>query len=1380
MRSAMKWAFFALTAHCLSVLAYTVPPGSPGFYHGNSSASVTFDAHSLFWMTSVYMCLAARFTPGAAPSGKPIWRDIFQKMKAGTPISVYHHWGVSEGKQGNLDFDYYRSQTDVYEVAKEVGLLVIARPGYPDGPVIAVQSENEFMESTPSDPGRSEYMQLIENTLRANGITKVPLTHNDKSPSGVFASGLGMVDLYNWDQYPNGFDCSNPSSWSGVSSNLNDLHQQIDPDVMWASAEFQGGSFDPWGGYGYDMCYDLLNEQFANVFYKNNYAAQVTLQSLYMTYGGTNWGNLAEPSVYTSYDYGAPIREDRTLTTKYSELKLQAYFLHASPDFLIAERFGNGTVGSGTAFSNNASIYTTALTSSTGVNFYVVRQTSNGITNSTDFTLQVNTTQGEVTIPQFGGQLTLDGRESKIIVSEYPFGSHTLIYSTAEVMTWTTLNATDFIILYALAGQSIEAVVSGGTGTPAISGCSSVNATTTNGTVVITGSPSGVCAISFGNATVLVADKVTATTFWAPRLPSSNATQYDQAPDVPAVLVAGPYLVRNATLSSDGSALLLTGDLNATTTLDVFAPESVTSVSWNGQGASLPSLKNVTWFCADSLPEIQDGFDDSNWIIANVTSTDRPYQPTGGKYILYADIYGFHQGNHIARGNFTGNATGVELSVQGGSNFGYSVFLNSAFLGSSQGTSSDMTNVTWTFNSTDVLSGENIVTVVFDQTGLEEDYGGDDSFKTPRGIRGYQLLGGGDFDVWKIQGNLGGEDYPDVVRGPLNEGGLFIERIGAHLPGFPTTNWSTSTNDSTCSPYVGLEAAGITAYRTTFDLDLPTNADVPVALQFERTPSSNYRSVIYINGWQFGRFSSNYGPQTVYPLPEGILNHQGSNELLFTIWSLDAAGAKIADVELVYTATIASGMEPIGLVDSPSYSDLRGHHNNTFYVSTTLVLDYEPEDSTARWDNIIFTTTDVFANNGNGWSDPVHFSFQGYDTSLQFVIDLETGKSLSGDPMTMWSGTGGIAPEGPHLYRRRDGYYLLIAEGTSSLYSMPSGTGLGHMVTMARAENISGPYTPCSYNPVLTNANTTEYLQTVGHADLLQDTSGNWWAVALATRNGTVNYPMGRETTLTPVVWDEGEFPVFNGGKPGHVHINMTGPLPPKKSPTVSPTSDPLLVYYRYPDFSRFTVSPDGHPNTLQILGSAENITGTEGVGTSTFIARRQDALEFSASVKMDFAPEVEGEEAGMTLFIQRNQHFDLGVVLLNNTYVNSSARLADGSALQKYIRLCTIDANATADGLEDAYSQSGLFPLPNNTGSLLLRVQAVNASTYSFSYTESSIARSVSAPYWTIVGYGAAREVSGGFTGTLVGMYATGNGRNSTAPAYFSDFVYEPVQGVY
>lgn len=125
------------------------------------------------------------------------------------------------------------------------------------------------------------------------------------------------------------------------------------------------------------------------------------------------------------------------------------------------------------------------------------------------------------------------------------------------------------------------------------------------------------------------------------------------------------------------------------------------------------------------------------------------------------------------------------------------------------------------------------------------------------------------------------------------------------------------------------------------------------------------------------------------------------------------------------------------------------HNEGTFYVTTTLVLDGGPTiTNPARWNNVIiftsiefysykhnlqviFTNDDIWANEGNGWSDPIHFNFSGYDTSLfwdddgkvyvqgshywrifpaiqQFEIDLHTGASLSGDPVTLWNGTGGL------------------------------------------------------------------------------------------------------------------------------------------------------------------------------------------------------------------------------------------------------------------------------------------------------------------------------------------------------------------------------------
>lgn len=97
-------------------------------------------------------------------------------------------------------------------------------------------------------------------------------------------------------------------------------------------------------------------------------------------------------------------------------------------------RIGNGTIGQGSAYSDSADVYTTHLNSpSSGANFYIVRQVTNTKLTNTDFTLRVNTTlEGAITIPK-AKTLTLAGRESKIIVTNYPFGSSRVQYSTAEV-----------------------------------------------------------------------------------------------------------------------------------------------------------------------------------------------------------------------------------------------------------------------------------------------------------------------------------------------------------------------------------------------------------------------------------------------------------------------------------------------------------------------------------------------------------------------------------------------------------------------------------------------------------------------------------------------------------------------------------------------------------------------------------------------------------------------------------------------------------------------------------------------------------------------------------------------------------------------------------
>lgn len=42
-------------------------------------------------------------------------------------------------------------------------------------------------------------------------------------------------------------------------------HQRWNPAEPLALFEWQGGAFSYWSGPGYDECYQLINEQFANV-----------------------------------------------------------------------------------------------------------------------------------------------------------------------------------------------------------------------------------------------------------------------------------------------------------------------------------------------------------------------------------------------------------------------------------------------------------------------------------------------------------------------------------------------------------------------------------------------------------------------------------------------------------------------------------------------------------------------------------------------------------------------------------------------------------------------------------------------------------------------------------------------------------------------------------------------------------------------------------------------------------------------------------------------------------------------------------------------------------------------------------------------------------
>lgn len=66
---------------------------------------------------------------------------------------------------------------------------------------------------------------------------------------------------------------------------------------------------------------------------------------------------------------------------------------------------------------------------------------------------------------------------------------------------------------------------------------------------------------------------------------------------------------------------------------------------------------------------------------------------------------------------------------------------------------------------------------------------------------------------------------------------------------------------------------------------------------------------------------NNVGPQLRYPIPEGILNYNGSNYLALSIWSTSSADFSLAGLDLKADAVIQSGYHKPGLVQGQRYAE---------------------------------------------------------------------------------------------------------------------------------------------------------------------------------------------------------------------------------------------------------------------------------------------------------------------------------------------------------------------------------------------------------------------------------------------------------------------------
>ncbi|QGH36554.1 family 43 glycosylhydrolase [Gracilibacillus salitolerans] len=461
--------------------------------------------------------------------------------------------------------------------------------------------------------------------------------------------------------------------------------------------------------------------------------------------------------------------------------------------------------------------------------------------------------------------------------------------------------------------------------------------------------------------------------------------------------------------------------------------------------------------------------------------------------------------------------------------------------------------------------------------------------------------------------------------------------------------------------------------------------------------------------------------------------------------------------------------EQLNLDQTPNsrgiYAPTIRYHDGTFYMITTFVVSKEG----ARR-NFYVTATDP----AGPWSDPVWLEgAPGIDPSLFFdddgkvyytgnrkppsgrkykkhneiwlqELDLEK-KQLVGPTYSLWDGAlkNAHAQEAPHLYKINGWYYLIIAEG---------GTGHTHAVTIARSQEVTGPYEMTETNPILTHRHLGNHhpIVNVGHADIVETQHGDWWMVALASRPyGGYYRNLGRETFLVPFIWEDG-WPIVNPGK-GIIEPEMEFPnLPEHKWPALpyadsfeSEQLDDIWNFLRTPrgDFWSLT----DRPGYLRLKAKQETIMEEEN---PAFVGRRQQHINFLVQTVMEFEPKAEHETAGIVLL--QNHHFQFRVEVL-----------LEGS--QTFVRLVRREA-----GEDDIIAKEQV-----DHDKIYLKVEA-QGQDYTFFYTTKPFDWQVLAE--NVDGRILSTDLAGGFIGAYIGMYCSGNGKDT---ANFADFDWFEYRGL-
>ncbi|KAJ5975564.1 hypothetical protein N7481_009271 [Penicillium waksmanii] len=771
----------------------------------------TWDKHSVFVRGERIMIFSSEFHPFRLPV-PGLWLDVFQKMKSMgfNGVSFYVDWSLVEGNPRQVFTEGIWNLEKFFDTAIEAGIYLIARPGpYINAETTAggipgwVLRINATVRS--DDP---EYLRTTEKYMSTMGriIERAQITHGGPVIM-VQPENEGM-------SYPN--EQMNREYMEYVEKQLLDACITVplivnDNKALGYWAPGSGlGTTDIYGIDSYPFRYDCGNPTFWST-YRFPYDWQVlhekyspnTHFSIVEFQGGSGGGWLLVVQTgdgyqggYTSYDYGAAITETRGISReKYSEQKLEANFLKVSPAYLTAA-LGLGINGS---YGAPASIAVTPLYGNdTQTNFYLVRHANFSSTSNTEYTLHLPTRIENISIPQLGGEL-------HVFALSRHLGNTTVVEGSDVILT---PKGQAWVIQWQVKRERRIVRVS--------------------------------------DLEIYLLWRNEAYEYWPLELPAEEPIGNFSSPSKDMVILKGGHLIRSIWL--EDQVIRVTGDINATTEIEVISSpvrnlktiifnenelrtsrtksgKLTATLEYNPPKIKIPSLANLDWKFLDSLPEIKPAYDDSKWTSCSKTTNNPRGMDTPTN--LYSIDYGFHTGSLIYRGDFVANRMEslVSLNTRSGSN------------------TTAIQNLQFPNN----FSAESyVLTILIDDMGQDEEVPGTDAIKFPHGILNYQLLNHSQIDIsWKVTGNLGGEQYHDLARGPLNEVAMYAERQGYHNPKPPASKWPSSSPISE-----GIARAGVGFFTTSFNLDIPEGWDIPMSFVFNGSaaespnsgsPGSDYR-----------------------------------------------------------------------------------------------------------------------------------------------------------------------------------------------------------------------------------------------------------------------------------------------------------------------------------------------------------------------------------------------------------------------------------------------------------------------------------------------------------------------------------------------------------